>query len=197
MVLFLLEACDEQREEEVEEVTDPKSAVAGDIFYNNKQTTYGDSLHIRVLSWGDKVTGSYLVLVADSLNKNYIGDSFFRQGKLANIWVDDLDSDSLPEVGVVLEETNEMRYGRLGIHELSGDFTFKSAYFPPLSEALGADYGGGDSIYRKDDKTIVREFNLLGHLDSLSESSRKRRVFYVFENNLLNVSGSEEIVVKK
>lgn len=192
-LFFLLEACENGSAEESVKEADQRPAVAGDIFHHQKQATYGDSLYIRVLSWGAKETGSYLVLVADSLNQHYIGDSFFRQGALKNIWVDDLDADGMPEVGVVLKQDRDLEYGRLSLHELSDDFTFKTAYFSPLSETLGADYGGGDSIYRRNDRMIVREFHLLDRLDTLSQSNRKRRVLYMLENNQLVVSGIEEL----
>ncbi len=191
-ILFIFQSCSSGHSEEAERKAASAPAASGKMFHSQKEASYGDSLHIRVLSWGGEETGSYLVLVADSLNKHYIGNSFFRQGVLSNIWVDDLDRDGMPEIGVVLQESENLRYGRLSVHELSPDFTLQSVNFPPLSETLGADYGGRDSVYKRDDKVIVREFHLLDRLDTLSQSSRRRRIFYLYENNQLTLSGSEE-----
>ena len=192
-MLFFVGACSNGGAEEPGDIGVSGRAGAGDIFHSRRELSYGDSLQVRVLSWGGEKTGSYLVLLADSLNQHYIGDSFFRQGTLANAWVADLDEDGLPEVGVVLKEAGDLQYGRLSLHELSNDFSLQTRTFPPLPEALGAAYGGNDSIYMQDDKTIVREFRLLDRLDTLSQNSKSRRVLYVFENNQLHLSDSEEI----
>lgn len=162
------------------------------IFLQEKKLSAGDSLHIRVLSWGGEFLGNYLVLMADSTGPHYVGNSFFRQGQMTNAWVDDLDKDGLPEVGVVVQEQRGSRYGKLRLHELTEGFTFNTINLPQFSETLGADYGGQDTIYR-DQSNIVREFRLLDRADTSTIRPGKRRIIYQLESNELVVAESENI----
>ena len=165
-----------------------------EIFHQQKDLTAGDSLEVKILSWGGKSIGSYLLLMADSAQERYIGDSFFRKGMLENTWISDLDEDGWPEVGVVVQETENNGYANLQLHELKGDFSLRTISFPPLSEALGADYGGNDSIYVNNGQ-VVREFSLLNRADSSSMDAplAGRRIRYVMENNTLIMADFEEL----
>lgn len=188
-----LVAC-QDRDTNVQEVTEPQETKESDkIFHTQKRLSAGDSLHIRVLSWGGEKLGNYLVLMADSAGPHYVGNSFFRQGKLTHAWVDDLDGDGLSEVGVVVQEQQGSRYGKLRLHELTEGFTFNTINLPQFSETLGADYGGHDTIYR-DQGRVVREFRLLDRADTSMLSSGKRRIVYQLENNQLEIAESENIM---
>lgn len=162
------------------------------LFFHQKELVFGDSLHIRVLSWGAEERGNYLVLMADSVQQHYIGNSFFREGILKDAWVTDLDGDGQPEVSVVLQGTGANRYGKLYVHELKQDFSINSVSFPQFSEALGAQYGGHDSLYLEDDR-IVREFRIRNLADTAADS-RYRRIHYAYENEQLEVDSSEDFV---
>lgn len=165
-----------------------------EIFHQQEHLQTGDSLEVKILSWGGKSIGNYLLLMADSAQERYIGDSFFRKGILENSWISDLDEDGWPEVGVVVQETENNGYAKLQLHELRGDFSLRTISFPPLSEALGADYGGHDSIYLQGEQ-IIRDFRLLNRADSLSADTPTsgRRIIYVMENNSLIMAGFEEL----
>lgn len=188
---FVLQACNNgnttpRREAEVE-----KEERA--IFHQEKALSLGDSLHIRVLSWGGVEIGNYLVLLADSAGGHYVGSSFVRNGQLQNAWVDDLDKDGLPEVGVIVQKQDGRKYGSLRLHELTKGFDYQTIILPPLSETLGADYGGYDSLYRGSEG-IIREFSLLDGTDTMAENSGRRRILYHVENNQLVVGKSEELM---
>lgn len=164
------------------------------LFHHQKDLVFGDSLHIRVLSWGSKDRGNYLVLMADSVQEHYIGNSFFRDGILKDAWVTDLDEDGQPEVSVVLQGTGANRYGKFFVHELKQDFSISSVTLPQFSEALGAQYGGHDSLYLEDDR-IVREFRIRNLADTATDL-RYRRIHYAYENKQLEVDSSEDFIAE-
>lgn len=192
--LFVLESCSNGNSAPVHEIDDQEEAVSNPIFHQERALTVGDSLHIRVLSWGAKESGNYLVLLADSANGHYIGDSFFRNGKIKNTWADDLDKDGWPEIAVIVQQQEEREYTSLKLHELTEGFTYATIPLPPLNETLGADYGGFDTLYR-DGKGIVREFSLLDRADSTAQNKNRRRIMYQVENNQL-VMGESEVFVE-
>lgn len=190
---FFLSSCgneSEAPEDSVEQQVSGKEI----IFHQQKDLETGDSLEVKILSWGGKSIGSYLLLMADSAQERYIGDSFFRKGMLENTWISDLDEDGWPEVGVVVQEAENNGYAKLQLHELKGDFSLRTISFPPMSEALGADYGGHDSIY-VEGKKIIRDFRILNRSDSLSVDTpiAARRIIYVMENNNLIMDSFEEL----
>lgn len=164
--------------------SEEKEKKEASIFHQEIALNLGDSLDIRILSWGGKETGSYLVLVADSAGRHYVGDSFFRSGNLKDAWADDLDRDGRPEIGVVLKEQSERKYASLKLHELSKSFDFRTITMPALNEAMGSDYGGFDTLYRSGQE-IVREFSLLNRADSTIENPARRQIIYHFENKQL------------
>lgn len=161
------------------------------IFDQQKTLVFGDSLHIRVLSWGAEKTGNYLVLMADSVRQHYVGNSFFRDGILKDAWVTDLDEDGQPEVSVFVQGAGHDQYGRFFVHELKQDFSFSSVSFPQFSEVLGAEYGGHDSLYIRENR-IVREYRLRNLADTIA-ATQLRRVEYAYENNKLEVADSEDL----
>ncbi|WP_017730530.1 hypothetical protein [Nafulsella turpanensis] len=195
ILLASLSSCNESgAPEETIELAENKKE---EIFHQQEHLETGDSLEVKILSWGGKSIGSYLLLMADSARQRYIGDSFFRKGTLENSWISDLDEDGWPEVGVVVQEKENNGYAKLQLHELTGDFSIRTINLPPLSEALGADYGGHDSIYLKGGR-IVRDFRRLNRADSLPANMPPagRRVVYDMENNSLVIAEFEELPVK-
>lgn len=193
---FFAMACNSssaQRDESAQNKETSASAARTDgLFHQQKDLVFSDSLHIRVLSWGSKEQGNYLVLMADSIQQHYVGDSFYRDGILKDAWVTDLDGDGQPEVSVVLQGTDVNRYGKLYVHELKQDFTISSVGLPQFSEALGAQYGGHDSLYLENER-IVREFRIRNLADTAA-APRYRRIHYAYENKQLAETGSEDFM---
>lgn len=192
---LLMTACNSssaQQEDKVHKDTAGTAASTDQLFHQQKDLVFGDSLHIRVLSWGGREQGSYLVLMADSTAGHYVGDSFFRNGILRDAWVTDLDGDGQPEVSVVLQGTDVNRYGKLYVHELQQDFSLSSVTVPQFSEVLGAQYGGHDSLYLEQDR-IVREFRIRNLADT-EATPRYRRIRYAYENKQLEVDRSEDFI---
>lgn len=164
-----------------------------ELFHQQKSLQAGDSLQIRLLSWGGETVGNYLLLFADSAQERYHGNSFFRKGKVQAAWVHDLDGDSLPEVGVVLQEQMGDKYGRVILHELAMPFHLSTITLPQLSETIAATYGGHDSIYVQNGQ-LIQEFRIRNRADTLSSTPQARqRVVYTLENNVLRVVETEEI----
>lgn len=190
---ILLAACEGSQSEV--EATQPVSRVEEaqqSIFHQQKDLQAGDSLQVRLLSWGGEAVGNYLLLFADSAQERYHGNSFFRKGKVQDAWVDDLDGDQLPEVGVVLQEQSGDKYGRLILHELAMPFHLSTITLPQLSETIAATYGGHDSIYLQNGR-IIQEFRIRNLADTLSSRQARQRVIYALENNSLSVVEAEEI----
>lgn len=163
-----------------------------EIFLQQKSLQAGDSLQVRLLSWGGEAVGNYLLLVSDSAQERYIGNSFFRKGRIQDAWVHDLDGDGQPEVGVVLQEQKGDKYGRVILHELSVPFQLNSITMPQLSETIAATYGGHDSIYVQHGQ-LIQEFRIRNREDSLSVQKARQRVVYSLENNALSVINTERL----
>lgn len=189
---FFAMACNSSSAQQEESVQKEPAATSDQLFHQQKDLIFKDSLQIRVLSWGSKEQGNYLVLMADSVQQHYVGNSFYRDGILKDAWVTDLDGDGQPEVSVVLQGTDANRYGKLYVHELKQDFTISSVGLPQFSEALGAQYGGYDSLYLEDE-SIVREFRIRNLADSAA-APRYRRIHYAYENKQLEVASSEDFI---
>lgn len=189
----VLAACQGNQPEEDQALAVPRAEEAEpSIFHQQKDLQAGDSLQIRLLSWGGEAVGNYLLLFADSAQERYYGNSFFRKGKVQNAWVDDLDGDRLPEVGVVLQEQAGDKYGRVILHELSMPFHLSTITLPQLSETIAATYGGHDSIYLQNGQ-LIQEFRIRNLADTLSSRQARQRVIYILENNALSVLEAEEI----
>jgi hypothetical protein len=163
-------------------------------FQYKKIHQWGDSLQVMVLSWGTDSLGGYLILLADSARQNYMAASHFRNGPVMRSWIDDLDRDSLPEVAVVVNTMNNRQTGYFTLHEFEKDFTLEPIEMEPLSEQLGAEYDGRDSIYSNQSQ-IVREFALARPDSTKANDSLKnrRRILYNLENNSLIVTDYEDM----
>ncbi len=192
VLIGLLAACGDKGAGENEITEERPAEKEGKIFHQQKSLQAGDSLHIRLLSWGGESIGNYLLLFADTARSRYIGNSFFRKGQIQNAWVDDLDGDSLPEVAVVLKEQAGDKYGRVILHELAVPFQLSTITMPQLSESIAATYGGYDSIYL-DNGQIIQEFRIRDRTDSLAAQPERQRVVYVLENNGLRVVDAQKI----
>lgn len=162
------------------------------IFHQQKELSFGDSLNIRILSWGGATTGSYLVLLADSTNRYYVGNSFFRNGKISDAWADDLDNDGWPEIGVVVQDSGGRKFTNLRLHELTRGFDYQTIAMPALNEAMGSDYGGFDTLYRVGNN-IVREFSLMDRTDTTAANPARRQVIYHYENKQLVPGESKDL----
>lgn len=189
--VLLLSSCGGGRggEEDTAGTERESEEVKQEIFHQQKSLQAGDSLQIRLLSWGGESVGNYLLLLADTGQSRYLGNSFFRKGQIQSAWVDDLDRDSLPEVAVVLQEQTGEKYGRVFLHELTEPFSFSTMGLPQLSETIAATYGGHDSIYTQEDR-IIQEFRIRNLADSLAG---RQRVVYALENNALVVVETEKL----
>ena len=181
----LFAACNGGQPKE-EKAEDTAREVKQELFHQQESLQAGDSLHIRLLSWGGEEIGNYLLLLADSAQQRYIGRSFFRKGRIKNSWVHDLDKDQLPEISIVLQEQTGDKYGRLLIHELGETFNFTTITLPQLSESIAATYGGHDSIYLQNGQ-FFHEFRIRNRADPLAGEEVRQRVVYTLENNTLQV----------
>lgn len=162
-------------------------------FGYKKLHRWGDSLQVMVLSWGADSTGGYLILLSDSSRQNYMAAAHYRNGSVLRSWINDLDRDSLPEVAVVVSNKNYRQTGHFTLHEFEKDFSLEPIEMEPLSEQLGAEYNGQDSIYAEQDE-VIREFALT-RPDSTQQDSlqNKRRIRYKLENNNLIVTDYEDM----
>lgn len=154
-----------------------------------KLHSWGDSLFFLVVSWGSDSTGSYTIMLADSVSGNYTSISQHKQGGVVQSWVNDFDRDSLPEIGIVTRSPNQRRTGQMRLHELGRNYTFETIEMQPLSEQLGADYEGGDIFYPETGQ-LIREFRTLSY-DSTDQEKPIRRIIYGLDNNQLIVTEFE------
>lgn len=192
-VAFATTACNSNAARQEDVLGDNEKTVEreNELFHQQIALVYGDSLHVRVLSWGAEEAGNYLVLMADSVHQHYVGNSFYRDGILKEAWVTDLDGDGQPEVSVFVQGTGPHQYGKFVVHELKQDFSISSVGLPQFSETVGAAYGGHDSLYINEGM-IVRVFPLRNLADTTA-ATKYRRVKYAYENNMLEVATSEDI----
>lgn len=191
--VLIIYGCNEQNSA-LKKETDKEEKQENSVFHQVRALSIGDSLEIRILSWGGKETGSYLVLLADSAGGHFPGSSFYRTGEIQNAWADDLDRDGWPEVAVVLQEQSGRKFTSLKLHELSEGFDFRTITMPALNEAMGSDYGGYDTLYRSGED-IIREFSLLNRADSTAENKERRQIIYHFENDQLVPGISQNLPV--
>lgn len=154
-----------------------------------KDVSVRPGLNFEVLSWGkgaDSV-GGYLVLMSDSVKKNYKSLSNEREGIITDAWNMDLDNDGNPEV--YIEFMIEKNRSDLHVYEYAGG-GFNKITFPGLSTTMKKIYEGNDKFTIKEGD-LFRSFPVTGTEDG-EKAGGTKTLQYKLSGNSFSVSEVKE-----
>lgn len=180
-LLFSCGAEDEKQpvpvKQEVKKIHEP--------FRFHKAIEVKPGLTLDILSWGrgaDSI-GGYLILRSDSTKLSYRSVSGELEGKVADAWNMDLDTDGNPELYIQSVGMEKDSYLNMYIYEYGEGGSSQQIRFPDLNSSLKEGYRGEDSMYVKEGK-LFREFPFYDSQDSVSSARPKiRKLEYTLKNN--------------
>lgn len=162
-------------------------------FRHHEKIEVGPDLIFDVYSWGrgSDSTSSVLILRSDSLKNNFtVASSDNLDGRLAEVFNTDMDTDGNPEVLIYYTLNDKYDSAKILCYEFNGK-NVNQIKFPDLSSKTKSQYRGLDKFYVKDAK-LIREFNLFDENDIEGKNPiGKKKVEYNIQNNSFDLTELE------